>query len=70
MPAAPPKLTPKERESLHASAQYFGMKLKANLGSLTKVKYITSTSSFLFKFKERGMVHYPQMILLDHAVRC
>lgn len=46
MPAAPPKLTPKERGSLQASAQYFGMKLKANLGSLTKVKYITSTSSF------------------------
>lgn len=40
MPVASPKLTSIERESLQASAQYFGMKLKLNLGSLTKVKYI------------------------------
>ncbi|XP_063041795.1 ATP-dependent DNA helicase Q4 [Engraulis encrasicolus] len=36
MPVAPPKLTPKEKESLQASAQYFGMKLKSNLGSSFK----------------------------------
>ncbi|KAL0961923.1 hypothetical protein UPYG_G00333410 [Umbra pygmaea] len=38
MPVASPQLTltPKDRDSLQASAQYFGMKLKSNLGALTK----------------------------------
>ncbi|XP_076157916.1 ATP-dependent DNA helicase Q4 [Alosa pseudoharengus] len=45
MPVAPPKLTPKEKESLQASAQYFGMKLKLNLGSLTKDRPVTLKKS-------------------------
>ncbi|XP_076866047.1 ATP-dependent DNA helicase Q4 isoform X2 [Brachyhypopomus gauderio] len=36
MPAAVPKLTSKEKESLQASAQFFGMKLKSNLSALSK----------------------------------
>uniref|UniRef100_A0A8B9H1W6 DNA 3'-5' helicase n=1 Tax=Astyanax mexicanus TaxID=7994 RepID=A0A8B9H1W6_ASTMX len=36
MPVAAPKLTLKDKETLHASAQYFGMKLKSNLGALSK----------------------------------
>lgn len=36
MPVAAPKLTVKDKETLHASAQYFGMKLKSNLGALSK----------------------------------
>ncbi|KAI4900356.1 hypothetical protein NFI96_024996 [Prochilodus magdalenae] len=36
MPAAVPKLTSKDKETLQASAQYFGMKLKSNLGTLSK----------------------------------
>ncbi|XP_066531335.1 ATP-dependent DNA helicase Q4 [Hoplias malabaricus] len=35
-PVAAPKLTLKDKETLQASAQYFGMKLKSNLGSLSK----------------------------------
>ncbi|XP_053310854.1 ATP-dependent DNA helicase Q4 isoform X2 [Spea bombifrons] len=35
-PANAPKMSSKERESLKASAQYFGMKLKANFGSAVK----------------------------------
>lgn len=37
LPAAVPKLTSQDKETLNASAQYFGMKLKTNLGGLTKV---------------------------------
>ncbi|XP_017556968.1 ATP-dependent DNA helicase Q4 [Pygocentrus nattereri] len=33
MPAAVPKLTLKDKETLQASAQYFGMRLKSNLGT-------------------------------------
>ncbi|XP_056597984.1 ATP-dependent DNA helicase Q4 [Triplophysa dalaica] len=36
LPAAVPKLTSQDKETLNASAQYFGMKLKTNLGGLTK----------------------------------
>ncbi|XP_048059461.1 ATP-dependent DNA helicase Q4 [Megalobrama amblycephala] len=36
MPAAVPKLSSDDKETLKASAQYFGMKLKNNLGALTK----------------------------------
>ncbi|KAL2080063.1 hypothetical protein ACEWY4_023856 [Coilia grayii] len=46
MPVAPPKLTPKERESLQASSQYFGMKLKSNLGSSIKERPMTLKKSF------------------------
>uniref|UniRef100_A0AAY5F594 DNA 3'-5' helicase n=1 Tax=Electrophorus electricus TaxID=8005 RepID=A0AAY5F594_ELEEL len=37
MPATVAKLTAKDKETLQASAQYFGMKLKSNLGALSKV---------------------------------
>ncbi|XP_043072964.1 ATP-dependent DNA helicase Q4 [Puntigrus tetrazona] len=36
LPAAVPKLSSDDKETLKASAQYFGMKLKNNLGVLTK----------------------------------
>uniref|UniRef100_A0A673KWK5 ATP-dependent DNA helicase Q4 n=1 Tax=Sinocyclocheilus rhinocerous TaxID=307959 RepID=A0A673KWK5_9TELE len=36
LPAAVPKLSSDDKETLKASAQYFGMKLKNNLGALTK----------------------------------
>uniref|UniRef100_A0A672Z955 DNA 3'-5' helicase n=1 Tax=Sphaeramia orbicularis TaxID=375764 RepID=A0A672Z955_9TELE len=36
MPASSPKLTSQDRDSLKASAQYYGLKFKANVGSLTK----------------------------------
>uniref|UniRef100_A0A9J8BLN0 ATP-dependent DNA helicase Q4 n=1 Tax=Cyprinus carpio carpio TaxID=630221 RepID=A0A9J8BLN0_CYPCA len=36
LPAAVPKLSSDDKETLKASAQYFGMKLKTNLGALTK----------------------------------
>ncbi|KAK1785523.1 hypothetical protein P4O66_018884, partial [Electrophorus voltai] len=36
MPATVAKLTAKDKETLQASAQYFGMKLKSNLGALSK----------------------------------
>ncbi|XP_075436613.1 LOW QUALITY PROTEIN: uncharacterized protein LOC142473301 [Ascaphus truei] len=39
--AVTPKLTPKERGSLKASAQYFGMKLKANLGGALKERPVS-----------------------------
>ncbi|CDQ84861.1 unnamed protein product [Oncorhynchus mykiss] len=48
MPVAAPKLTltPKDKESLQASAQYFGMKLKSNLGALTKERPVSLKKSF------------------------
>ncbi|KAG5842663.1 hypothetical protein ANANG_G00180000 [Anguilla anguilla] len=36
MPRAVPKLTPQDRDSLQASAQYYGMKLKSKLGASAK----------------------------------
>uniref|UniRef100_A0A8C7G7H8 DNA 3'-5' helicase n=1 Tax=Oncorhynchus kisutch TaxID=8019 RepID=A0A8C7G7H8_ONCKI len=49
MPVAAPKLTltPKDKESLQASAQYFGMKLKSNLGALTKERPVSLKKSFM-----------------------
>ncbi len=44
LPAALPKLSSDDKETLKASAQYFGMKLKNNLGALTKVN-VTYTVS-------------------------
>ena len=38
-PASTPKLTPQDRDSLKASAQYYGLKLKNNLTALSKVRY-------------------------------
>ncbi|XP_035536790.1 LOW QUALITY PROTEIN: ATP-dependent DNA helicase Q4 [Morone saxatilis] len=35
-PVSSPKLTPQDRDSLKASAQYYGLKLKNNMGTLTK----------------------------------
>ncbi|XP_030644288.1 ATP-dependent DNA helicase Q4 [Chanos chanos] len=46
MPVVAPKLTSKERDSLQASAQYFGMKLKSNLGALTKDRPLSLKKSF------------------------
>ncbi|XP_041759672.1 ATP-dependent DNA helicase Q4 [Coregonus clupeaformis] len=48
MPVAAPRLTltPKDRDSLQASAQYFGMKLKSNLGALTKERPVSLKKSF------------------------
>lgn len=42
-PTPPPRLTSQERDSLKASAQYFGLKLKSNLALLTKVQCIIIT---------------------------
>ncbi|NP_001072882.1 ATP-dependent DNA helicase Q4 [Xenopus tropicalis] len=41
-----PKLTPKERDSLKASAQFYGMKLKANLGGASKERPVSLKKSF------------------------
>ncbi|KAM6972986.1 ATP-dependent DNA helicase Q4 [Aplochiton taeniatus] len=41
MPAAPPRMTPQDRDSMEASAQYYGMKLRANLGALTKDRRVS-----------------------------
>ncbi|KAJ7991733.1 hypothetical protein DPEC_G00286940 [Dallia pectoralis] len=48
MPVATPelKLTSRDRDSLQASAQYFGMKLKSNLGTLTKERPLSLKKSF------------------------
>ena len=37
MPVPSPCLTPQDRDNLQASAQYYGAKLKSNLGTLGKV---------------------------------
>ncbi|RXM27385.1 ATP-dependent DNA helicase Q4 [Acipenser ruthenus] len=44
--ATTPKLTPKEKESLKTSAQYFGMKLKSNLGAYSKDRPTSLRKSF------------------------
>ncbi|XP_034401343.1 ATP-dependent DNA helicase Q4 [Cyclopterus lumpus] len=36
LPTSSPRLTPEERDGLKASAQYYGMKLKSNLATLSK----------------------------------
>ncbi|CAH2218532.1 ATP-dependent DNA helicase Q4 [Pelobates cultripes] len=45
-PKSTPKLTLKERDSLKASAQYFGMKLKAKLGGSLKERPLSMRKSF------------------------
>ncbi|XP_023667819.1 ATP-dependent DNA helicase Q4 [Paramormyrops kingsleyae] len=45
-PMDTPKLTSKDRESLQTSAQYFGMKLKANLGDSIKERSVSLKKSF------------------------
>uniref|UniRef100_A0A8C1N6C1 DNA 3'-5' helicase n=1 Tax=Cyprinus carpio TaxID=7962 RepID=A0A8C1N6C1_CYPCA len=52
LPAAVPKLSSDDKETLKASAQYFGMKLKTNLGALTKVN-VTYTM-YMQKFQLKG----------------
>uniref|UniRef100_A0ABM5GD06 DNA 3'-5' helicase n=1 Tax=Pogona vitticeps TaxID=103695 RepID=A0ABM5GD06_9SAUR len=42
-----PKLTPKDRNTLQASAQYFGMKLKCNLGAAVKERPVASPKSLI-----------------------
>lgn len=44
LPASSPKLTSQDRDSLKASSQYYGLKLKNNLASLSKVR-ITKPNS-------------------------
>ncbi|MBN3283160.1 RECQ4 helicase, partial [Polyodon spathula] len=44
--ATTPKLTPKEKDSLKTSAQYFGMKLKSNLGAFSKDRPTSLRKSF------------------------
>ncbi|XP_030076796.1 ATP-dependent DNA helicase Q4 [Microcaecilia unicolor] len=46
-----PKLTPKEWDSLKASAQYFGMKLKSNSGAKIKDHPVSLRKSFTCKNK-------------------
>uniref|UniRef100_A0AAY4E411 DNA 3'-5' helicase n=1 Tax=Denticeps clupeoides TaxID=299321 RepID=A0AAY4E411_9TELE len=46
MPAAAPKLSSEEKVSLQASALYFGMKLKANIGSTVKERPVSLKKSF------------------------
>ncbi|XP_066571902.1 ATP-dependent DNA helicase Q4 isoform X2 [Amia ocellicauda] len=46
MPVSVPKLTPKDNEALQASAQYFGMKLKSNLGGSIKDRPVSLKKSF------------------------
>ncbi|XP_044028662.1 ATP-dependent DNA helicase Q4 isoform X2 [Siniperca chuatsi] len=46
-PAFSPRLTPQERDSLNASAQYYGLKLKNNLATLSKERPISLKKSFL-----------------------
>nr|XP_033790595.1 ATP-dependent DNA helicase Q4 isoform X2 [Geotrypetes seraphini] len=46
-----PELTPKERDSLKASAQYFGMKLKSNVGANIKDRPMSLRKSFTPKNK-------------------
>lgn len=41
-PTPPVRLTSQERESLRASAQYYGLKLKNNLASLSKVTHLST----------------------------
>ncbi|XP_056877247.1 ATP-dependent DNA helicase Q4 isoform X2 [Takifugu flavidus] len=45
-PTPPPRLTSQERDSLKASAQYFGLKLKSNLALLTKDRPLSHKKSF------------------------
>ncbi|XP_045915441.1 ATP-dependent DNA helicase Q4 isoform X2 [Micropterus dolomieu] len=46
-PASSPRLTPQERDSLQASAQHYGLKLKNNLATLSKERPISLKKSFV-----------------------
>ncbi|OCT93506.1 hypothetical protein XELAEV_18011184mg [Xenopus laevis] len=46
-----PKLTSKERDSLKASAQFYGMKLKANLGGALREHPVSLKKSFTPRFR-------------------
>ncbi|XP_036411164.1 ATP-dependent DNA helicase Q4 [Megalops cyprinoides] len=46
MPAATPKLTSQDKEALQASAQYYGMKLKLNLGTSGKDRSVCLKKTF------------------------
>uniref|UniRef100_H3C0F9 ATP-dependent DNA helicase Q4 n=1 Tax=Tetraodon nigroviridis TaxID=99883 RepID=H3C0F9_TETNG len=46
-PTPPPRLTSQERDGLRASAQYYGLKLKSNLASLSKDRPFSLKKSFL-----------------------
>ncbi|XP_033980313.1 ATP-dependent DNA helicase Q4 isoform X3 [Trematomus bernacchii] len=46
-PAPSPRLTAEERDNLQASAQYYGMKLKNNMGTLGKERPVSLKKSFL-----------------------
>ncbi|XP_042362656.1 ATP-dependent DNA helicase Q4 [Plectropomus leopardus] len=46
-PAPPPRLTAEERDSLKASAQYYGLKLKNNLTTLSKERPVSLKKSGL-----------------------
>ncbi|XP_054461672.1 ATP-dependent DNA helicase Q4 [Anoplopoma fimbria] len=45
MPISSPRLTPEDRDSLKASAQYYGLKLKSNLGTLCKERPVSLKKS-------------------------
>ncbi|XP_035284076.1 ATP-dependent DNA helicase Q4 [Anguilla anguilla] len=46
MPRAVPKLTPQDRDSLQASAQYYGMKLKSKLGASAKERPVSLKKAY------------------------
>ncbi|KAG9355410.1 hypothetical protein JZ751_000248 [Albula glossodonta] len=46
LPAAAPKLTPLDKDSLQASAQYYGMKLKSNIGASAKERSVSLKKTF------------------------
>ncbi|KAJ8273375.1 hypothetical protein GJAV_G00100890 [Gymnothorax javanicus] len=46
MPATVPKLTSQDRETLQASAQYYGMKLKSNSGFLAKERSVSLKKTY------------------------
>uniref|UniRef100_A0AAX7SSP3 DNA 3'-5' helicase n=1 Tax=Astatotilapia calliptera TaxID=8154 RepID=A0AAX7SSP3_ASTCA len=45
LPTSSPKLTSQDRDSLKASSQYYGLKLKNNLSSINKVRITTPNST-------------------------
>ncbi|XP_073338845.1 ATP-dependent DNA helicase Q4 isoform X2 [Pagrus major] len=47
LPVSSPKLTPQDRDSLKASAQYYGLKLKNNLATLSKERPVSLKKSVL-----------------------
>ncbi|KAJ8386837.1 hypothetical protein AAFF_G00166320 [Aldrovandia affinis] len=46
MPAVVPKLTPQDKDLLQASAQYYGMKLKSNIGAPAKERSMSLKKTF------------------------